>query len=155
MTDPKVKKDDWQKEWEENLTYISYDAAKSYLNAHGFSTQTRPTFAKIEEKYALPYQEIQTGRERPKRQYEKEGLQDFVKNPQKYLILTPEGIYNYLTDHGFPCSNDHDFEEWKKYYAIPYILRDPNKPKDKIYTIKELEKFVKNPLKYAIKRDID
>lgn len=143
---------DWRKEWESSLTYVSYDAARSFLNAHGFSTQTRPTFIKLEENYALPYQEIQTGRNRPKRQYSKKGLEDFVRNPQKYLILNEEGICDYLDSHGFPCKDIEDFENWKKKYAIPCIIRNPNKPKEKIYTIKELEKFIKNPEQYAIRR---
>lgn len=145
--------EEWKEKWDESLTYVPIEVAIKYLSAHGFASQTKPTLYKLDEKYALPYQDIQSGKERAKRHYYKEGLEDFVRNPQKYLILNKEGLYSYLTDHGFPCKNDEQFEELKKYYVIPYILRDPNKPEDKMYTIKELEKFVENPKKYAVKRN--
>lgn len=139
-------------EWENEHPYVSLSTAMWFINQNGFRVKTRPTFIKLEKTYALPYQVVHTGSTRPRRRYSKEGLKDFVQHPEKYLILNKEGLFAYLAQHGFECETDEDFEELQKFYRIPCIIRDPNKPHEKIYTIKELEPFVNDPTKFAIKR---
>lgn len=133
--------------------YVSLQDAIKFINENGgFNVKTRATFAKLEEKYSLPYEIVHTGSRRPRRRYSKKGLEDFVQNPQKYLILNDQGLYAYLTQHGFPVENAEDFKNLQRYYKIPSVIRDPNKPEEQIYIIKLLEHFVQNPVKYAIKR---